>query len=153
VPLAVNCFKSLTNSIRCPFLAEFYSEHLIIKFLYISEIRIFLIFLILISLSLTVIYSLRLFYYLFFTKNISFMPVGWLREKKLMNYSTVLLIFFLIFKGALINWILFYNLEGIYLHIFIKFITYYFHCLHLEKLSTLCISLPDRHMSVTRNYA
>jgi len=51
------------------FLAGFYLKDLIMEFLYISEIRIFLILIIFISLSLTVIYSIHLLYYLFFIKS------------------------------------------------------------------------------------
>jgi len=62
--------------IECLFLAGFYSKDLVREFLYISEIRVFLILTMLISLSLIVIYSVRLFCYLFFTKSTSFMSVG-----------------------------------------------------------------------------
>jgi len=70
IPLVSTVFYvSILSTIACPFLAGFYSKDLIIEFLYISEIRMFLILIMLISLSSTVIYSVRLFYYLFFTKS------------------------------------------------------------------------------------
>jgi len=78
--------------IECPFLAGFYSKDLIIEFLYISEASIFLLLIILISLSLTVIYSLRLFFYLSFTKSMNFMSAGILSESKLINYSMILML-------------------------------------------------------------
>jgi len=66
-------YGSIPSMMECPFLAGFYPKDLITEFWYISEIGIFLIFITLISLFLTVIYSLRLFYYLRFTKRTRFM--------------------------------------------------------------------------------
>jgi len=63
----------------------FYSKDLIIEFLYISELSIFLLLIILIYLSLTMIYSLRLFFYLFFTKSINFISAGILNKSKFIN--------------------------------------------------------------------
>jgi NADH:ubiquinone oxidoreductase subunit 5 (subunit L)/multisubunit Na+/H+ antiporter MnhA subunit len=48
--------------IECPFLAGFYSKDLIMEFLYIYEFNRFLMGIMLIFLSLTVIYSLGLYY-------------------------------------------------------------------------------------------
>jgi len=75
--------------IGCPFLAGFYSKDLIMEFLYISEFKVFLLIMMLISLFLTVIYSLRSYYYLFFTKSVSFMSVGIINKRKLINLSRV----------------------------------------------------------------
>jgi len=60
----------------CPFLAGFYSKDLIMEFLYVYDLNRLLIVIILISLSLTVIYSLRLYYYLFFIKSLRFISGG-----------------------------------------------------------------------------
>jgi len=67
-------YISVLSMIACPFLVGFYFKDLIIESLYISEIRMFLILIMLISLTIT--YSVRLLYYLFFTKSISFMLIG-----------------------------------------------------------------------------
>jgi len=93
----------ILSMIGCPFLIGFYSKYLIIEFLYISEIRIFFILIMLISLSLTVIYSLGLFYYLFFMKIISFISVGSFNERKLINFSLVLLMVLKILRGSLLS--------------------------------------------------
>jgi len=68
-------YVSILLMIGCPFFS-FYLKNLIMEFLYISEIKEFLIRTMLISLSLTVIYLLCLYYYLFFTKGISFISGG-----------------------------------------------------------------------------
>jgi len=69
--------------------AGFYSKDLIMEFLYIYDFHRLLIAIILVSLSLTVIYSLRLFYYLFFMKSLRFISVGNLNENRLINLSMV----------------------------------------------------------------
>jgi len=109
---------------KCPFLAGFHSKDLIIELLYISEVGIFLLFIILISLSLTVIYSLRLFFYSFFTKSMNFISARILSESKLINYSMILLVVSSMVRGSLLNWLFFYNLEVIYLYVSIKFKLY-----------------------------
>jgi len=70
----------------------FYSKGLIIEFFIYLEFRIFLIVIMLISLSLIVIYLLRLYYYLFFIKNINFLSIGRLNEQKLINIFRMLLV-------------------------------------------------------------
>jgi len=74
-------------------------------------------------LSLTIIYSLRLYYYLFFIKSLNYLSVSKLSERKLINLSRVLLVLIMIVRGSLLNWLFFFNLEGIYLRIFNKFLT------------------------------
>jgi NADH:ubiquinone oxidoreductase subunit 5 (subunit L)/multisubunit Na+/H+ antiporter MnhA subunit len=73
----------MLSIIGCPFLDGFYLKDLFIEFLYIYELNRFLILIMLISLSLTVTYSLRL-YYLFFIKNLRFISVEALNENRLM---------------------------------------------------------------------
>jgi len=116
-------YTSILSIMGCPFLAGFYSKDLIIEFLYIYDFNRLLMGVILISLSLTVMYSLRVFYYLFFIKSLGFISVGDLNECGLINYSMILLIRIRVIRGSLLNWLFFFNIEGVYLSIFIKFLT------------------------------
>jgi len=85
-------YVSILSIIGCPFLSGFYSKDLIIEFLYVYDFRVFLLMIILISLSLTLIYSLYLYYYLFFIKNLNYLSVGKLNERKAINLSRILLV-------------------------------------------------------------
>jgi hypothetical protein len=78
-------------SLECSFLFGFYSRDLLIEFLYISEVRVFLIIITLVSLSFTIIYSfIHLYCYLFFMKRIRFISIGTLNERMLINFSRIL---------------------------------------------------------------
>jgi len=105
-----------------PFLFGFYSKDLIMEFLYIYDFRTFLFIIILFSLSLTVIYSLRLYYYLFFIKSLNYQSVGELKESKLINLSSVLLVLMRIVRGSILNYF-FFRFEGVYLEVINKFLT------------------------------
>jgi len=91
--ISVVFYVSILSIIGCPFLSRFYSKDLIIEFLHIYDFRAFLFIIILFSLALTVIYSLRL-YYLFFIKSLNYQSVGEFRESKLINLSRVLLMWY-----------------------------------------------------------
>jgi len=121
--ISIVFYVSILSIIGCPFLSGFYSKDLIIEFLYIYDFSVSLFIIILFSLSLTVIYSLRLYYYLFFMKNFNYQSVGELKESKLINLSTVLLVIIRIIRGSILNWLFFFRFEGIYLNIIVKFLT------------------------------
>jgi NADH-ubiquinone oxidoreductase chain 5 len=101
--LSIVFYTSILSIIGCPFLAGFYSKDLIMEFLYIYDFNILLIVIMLISLFLTVMYSLRLFYYLFFIKSLGFISVGNLNESRLINFSIVLLLSLRVIRGSLLN--------------------------------------------------
>lgn len=65
--VSMSLYISVLGLIGFPFLSGFYSKDLILEFVYINNINLFLLFFILISLSLTVIYSIRLCYYIYFS--------------------------------------------------------------------------------------
>jgi len=96
-------YVSVLSIIGCPFLSGFYSKDLIMEFLYIYDFRLLLFLIIVFSLSLTVIYSLRLYYYLFFIKSLNYQSVGELKENKLINLSRTLLVLIIIVRGSILN--------------------------------------------------
>jgi len=55
------------------------------------------------------------------SRNLRFISVGLLNENSLMNFSIVLLVCIRIISGSLL--VIFFNMEDIYLNIFIKFLT------------------------------
>lgn len=105
-----------------PFIAGFYSKDFIIEIVYINLINSLLLFIIVISLALTVSYSVRLFYYLYFRemKINLFVNIG---EDKIINFSMIILIILRIIIGRILWWIFFYDFYHSYININIKLLT------------------------------
>jgi NADH-ubiquinone oxidoreductase chain 5 len=92
-----------------PFLAGFYSKDLIMEIIYILNVNLFVIWFIILSLSFTVSYSFRLFYYIYFGEiKIRF---RYYKEDKLINLSIVLLLLLRVICGSILNWIFFFDLR------------------------------------------
>lgn len=85
-----------------PFLAGFYSKDYIIEIVYFNKINIYILTLIIISLILTVSYSFRLYYYLFFNK-IKFYRFYNYKEEPLINFSIIILLVKSVIVGSLLN--------------------------------------------------
>lgn len=111
----------ISNLALCgfPFLAGFYSKDLIIEVIYFYRINIFILLFIIVSLMLTVMYSVRLFYYLFFN-NIKFFRYRNMEEGDLIRGSMFILIMFSVIIGSLIRWIYFFDLYIIVLSLELK---------------------------------
>lgn len=90
-----------------PFLAGFYSKDLIIEIIYIININGFIVWFIILSLSFTVSYSLRLFYYIYFGE-IKRRFIFY-KEDKLINLSILILLILRVICGSLLNWIFFFD--------------------------------------------
>nr|YP_009734517.1 NADH dehydrogenase subunit 5 [Acropyga sauteri]QBG38674.1 NADH dehydrogenase subunit 5 [Acropyga sauteri] len=105
-----------------PFLSGFYSKDLIMELIYLMDINMFLLVMILLSLMFTISYSLRLFYFIFFSsmKNKSF---NYYEENMLMNLSMLILMMLSLFSGSLMMWLFFFNDYFLFMNIFIKLIT------------------------------
>lgn len=102
-----------------PFLAGFYSKDLIIEIIYLSQINLVLLIIIIFSLILTVSYSFRLFYYLFFGE-IKFNRFIYVEERTEMNISMIILILLRILYGRVLNWIFMFDLYIPYLGFYTK---------------------------------
>lgn len=105
-----------------PFLAGFYSKDFIIELIYRLQINIFILFMIVISLIFTVIYSIRLYYYIYFNK-IKFYRYFRISENRLISISIIILIFFRVSIGGLLNWLFFFDYYLLYLNLRVKLIT------------------------------
>ncbi|RLU14639.1 nad5 (mitochondrion) [Ooceraea biroi] len=107
-----------------PFLAGFYSKDLIIEMIYYLEISMVYLMLIVMSLSLTVWYSLRLCYYLFFS-NMKFESAFLIAEGFLMNMSMILLSLMSVIFGSILNWLFFFDLTLIIVNMPLKGLMYF----------------------------
>lgn len=86
-----------------PFLAGFYSKDYIMEIIYRGQVNVFLQIILGISLILTVRYSVRLFYYLFFNKIKFFNRYYNVKEIFLINFSMMILMLFRVVIGSLLN--------------------------------------------------
>lgn len=105
-----------------PFLAGFYSKDFIIELIYRLHINIFVLFIIIVSLIFTVIYSVRLYYYIYFNK-IKFYRYFRVKEDRLIRFSMIILMLFRVRMGGLLNWVFFFDFYLLYLSFNIKFLT------------------------------
>lgn len=118
---------SILSLMGFPFLSGFYSKDLMMEVLYIFNIRWVYISLILVSLSLTVIYSLRLCFYLCFSVRANIKDVCYIgHERVVMNFSINILMFLRVRRGSVLNWLFFYDLYMVYLRSTVKLITLVF---------------------------
>lgn len=118
----VRFYVSVIALIGIPFLAGFYSKDLIMESLYILKVNFLIMVLIFFSLILTVIYSLRLCLYLFFrSMKVWFKDIN---ERKVMNFSIVVLIGIRLRSGSVLRWLFFYDQEVNYLSKGVKILVF-----------------------------
>lgn len=124
--IIISFIISVFSLIGIPFLAGFYSKDLIIEIIYIININIFYLIFALFSLRLTIIYSLRLLYFIFF-RFIKFNSSSILiYDSKLINISIIILIILRIISGRTLNWLFFFDIELIFLKFNYKFLVIIF---------------------------
>nr|AZL93212.1 NADH dehydrogenase subunit 5 [Eupelmus sp. ZJUH_2016012] len=102
-----------------PFFSGFYSKDKILEIMMMSNLAIEVYIFLMISTALTVMYSVRLMYYLILKQN-SFFTLSKLSDWKLMSYSMFFLMIFSLIMGWFLNWLIYSNLEIIYLEIPMK---------------------------------
>ena len=145
-------FVSSVSLCGFPFLTGFYSKDLIIEFFLITKINIFLLTILFISTLLTLIYSTRLVYYLYFNRNF-FSPRTLLREDEEMYYPMFFLFIFSVLIGSFFSW-LFFPIIYIYIRSFTKvlllvFLT--FSLLAFFNMNSL-VSPPFTHYLIKKLY-
>lgn len=99
----VSFYISRMALIGFPFIAGFYSKDLIIESIYLININIFLLSVIILSISLTVSYSFRLFYYIYFGENNRGCRFFYYKERKLIKFSIIILIRLSLFRGSILT--------------------------------------------------
>nr|YP_009987538.1 NADH dehydrogenase subunit 5 [Epeurysa nawaii]QBZ37998.1 NADH dehydrogenase subunit 5 [Epeurysa nawaii] len=104
-PLISSCFLiSLFSLCGLPFYSGFFSKDFIIEFLILVEINFLYFFTFFLSVFLTLIYCIRVYFYLFI---MNLGPVIFnLKEKFLMNTSCLILMNFSVIMGSLIFWLM-----------------------------------------------
>lgn len=108
-----------------PFIAGFYSKDLIIEIIYILNLNLFIIVFIVLSIILTVSYSLRLICYIFF-RDFKWLRLYKIKENILINISMIILISLRIFGGALFFWVCFFDNYFIYINLRVKLLVLIF---------------------------
>nr|YP_010872869.1 NADH dehydrogenase subunit 5 [Pheidole smythiesii]WGV34057.1 NADH dehydrogenase subunit 5 [Pheidole smythiesii] len=123
IPFVMMCFF-IANLALCgfPFMAGFYSKDLIMELIYSVKLNAYILFFIMISLMFTVTYSIRLFYYMFFS-NLKFYSHMYLKEGSVVNISMMILVILSIIVGSLLNWLFFFDYYLIFLSFDIKMLT------------------------------
>nr|YP_009441832.1 NADH dehydrogenase subunit 5 [Xylosandrus germanus]AOY39585.1 NADH dehydrogenase subunit 5 [Xylosandrus germanus] len=125
LPLSCMCM-SISNFALCgiPFMAGFYSKDLIAEFLSMSVSGVLVYTIFYLSIGLTVSYSVRLSYFIFFGDyNVSSLSCMGEKNNMLMNYSMLGLIFFVVFMGSFFSWSFLPTPYFIYLPIGMKLMT------------------------------
>nr|YP_010688322.1 NADH dehydrogenase subunit 5 [Cheiloneurus elegans]WBR65750.1 NADH dehydrogenase subunit 5 [Cheiloneurus elegans] len=97
-----------------PFFSGFYSKDLILEKIFMSKFFMIMFVLMIIGTVLTLLYSVRLLYYLM-NKSFYFNGYNNLMDCKLMNFSLMILFFNTVFMGKLFIYIMFLNIEEIFL--------------------------------------
>nr|YP_010341321.1 NADH dehydrogenase subunit 5 [Stenamma muralla]UNZ99575.1 NADH dehydrogenase subunit 5 [Stenamma muralla] len=105
-----------------PFMAGFYSKDQIMEMIYSLKINIFMLSMIVMSLMFTVVYSFRLYYYLFFN-NMKFYSYMGVSEKMMIKSSMVILNILSITIGSCLNWLFFFDGYSSFLSNKIKMLT------------------------------
>nr|UZT67557.1 NADH dehydrogenase subunit 5 [Paramblynotus sp. ZJUH 20220012] len=121
-PLIILYFN-FSNLSLCgfPFLSGFYSKDLLYEMILLNKINLFIYMFMYFCIMLTIMYSMRLFYYLTFNYNM-FNSFSMKFDNYLMNLSMFMLFILSIIFGNLINWLMFSSLNLIILNIKIKMI-------------------------------
>nr|ULR86942.1 NADH dehydrogenase subunit 5 [Macquartia sp. 1 HNL-2022a] len=124
MPLSSSCFN-VANLALCgmPFLAGFYSKDLILEVVCLSSVNYFSFFLFFFSTGLTVCYSFRLMYYSMIGE-CNFMSLNLLNDEGwIMLKSMIGLLFFSIFGGSMLVWLIFPTPDMIILPFYLKLLT------------------------------
>nr|YP_009674549.1 NADH dehydrogenase subunit 5 [Glenea cantor]QDC34926.1 NADH dehydrogenase subunit 5 [Glenea cantor] len=121
----VCAFFNICNFSLCglPFLSGFYSKDLIVEFMSMNVLNIFIYLLFYISIGLTVCYSFRLTYYSL-VGNFNFISLNCLfEEQSFMLKGMGGLIFFVVFSGSMLSWLMFSTPYFICLPLLLKMMT------------------------------
>nr|ALO77057.1 NADH deshydrogenase subunit 5 [Brentidae sp. GENSP01] len=124
--LPLTCsYLMICNFALCglPFMSGFYSKDLIVEFMSMEYLNMFIYFIFYVSIGLTVSYSMRLSYYVLFGE-FNFNNLNLINEKEYdMLMGMTGLIFFVIFSGSMLSWLMFYIPYVVILPLLMKIMT------------------------------
>nr|QMX85842.1 NADH dehydrogenase subunit 5 [Platencyrtus parkeri] len=115
MPLTILIFM-VSNFALCgmPFFSGFYSKDLILEKMFLNYFSLFMYLMLMMGTVLTLIYSLRLILYL--NMNLmNFFSFSKMKDFKVMNFSLIILTLNSIFLGNFLFWLIFLNIEEVYL--------------------------------------
>lgn len=125
IPLVIIRFYIARLSLcGAPFLAGFYSKDLLVEAFNLSKINLFIIIMIILSLVITVRYTFRLFYYVFFSEVIFYYRWSKFNNEWLINFSICILVVCRILSGSIFNWLFFFDIYEPYIRLLLKIITF-----------------------------
>ena len=125
LPEIVSCFH-VANLALCgaPFLAGFYSKDLILEFSLYRETNFFILFIIFFATGITVMYSLRLSYFVLWRRGIFYRISNMAKERVYEAFPIFLLTLGGVIGGSFLMWGLFWDEGVIYLNLFEKLVTF-----------------------------
>ncbi|UAT98635.1 NADH dehydrogenase subunit 5 (mitochondrion) [Muscidifurax raptorellus] len=97
-----------------PFMSGFYSKDQILEMMFMKLNNLFIYLLLIFGTMLTVMYSIRLIYYLM-NKSVNINCMNNITENKMMSMSLFILMMLTMIFGMLMNWMVFNNIEYIFL--------------------------------------
>jgi len=112
-------FLRRISMIGFPFLGGFYSKDIIFEIFYNNELLLIVEFFLLVRIILTVLYSLRLIYYIFWRK-ILFLSINRFFNDKQLYKPIYFIGVIVIFIGRFVSWVIFSELEVFQLSIIVK---------------------------------
>nr|WIL79946.1 NADH dehydrogenase subunit 5 [Tenerus flavicollis] len=121
-------FMNICNLSLCglPFLSGFYSKDLVVEVMSMSYLNLYIYMIFYISIGLTVSYSFRLSYYLMMG-SFNFLSLNMLADKSLIMIKGMTgLIFFVVFSGSMMLWLMFPSMIFICLNSLMKMMTLLF---------------------------
>nr|YP_010586440.1 NADH dehydrogenase subunit 5 [Oxyethira ecornuta]UZZ44241.1 NADH dehydrogenase subunit 5 [Oxyethira ecornuta] len=126
-PITGSCFM-IANLALCgaPFLAGFYSKDLILETVSMINVNFYIWVVFFIATGLTVLYTVRVLYYSFFSKNLSFFLQNFSDSDMIMFKSMLVLMFLSVTSGSMLSWMILFKIYMIYLNFWLKMMVYVF---------------------------
>nr|WRK21486.1 NADH dehydrogenase subunit 5 [Nelidina sp. n.] len=120
-----SCCMNISNMalFGFPFLSGFYSKDLIVEMSVFMGMNFYIFIMFYLGLSLTCLYSIRLFYYTMMNKFNYLNFFSMMESMNLMNYSIIILTFFSLNFGCFFMWLMSMNLEFLVMSFYMKLLT------------------------------
>nr|WGT74404.1 NADH dehydrogenase subunit 5 [Paduniella sp. LP-2022] len=102
-----------------PFMSGFYSKDLMLEMLLFMKFNLIFFFFFFFSIGLTISYTFRLMYFSIFSY-LNYYVLFMISDDWKMIYSMMILMLFSLISGSMLNWLIFFYFEFIYLSSFFK---------------------------------
>nr|YP_011002912.1 NADH dehydrogenase subunit 5 [Leucoptera coffeella]WPR14278.1 NADH dehydrogenase subunit 5 [Leucoptera coffeella] len=126
IPLTSLCMV-ISNLSLCglPFMSGFYSKDLMLDSISMMNINIFIYVIFYLSTGLTVFYTFRMLFYLMISDFNLVSIYNLFEEDYNMIYSMFVLLFMSLISGSMLSWLLFYDVNIIYMFLHMKIMVIY----------------------------